>query len=257
MQWEKFWYRDFVDDTKTISPASRGLWISILCEMWGNGRVGQIEFTEDKLERIGGFTSKDENVKEKLVELWHNGICDMIDPDNNMIVNDFNLIEKRGVFIIRCRRLWKEEKERESHNLAQKKYESKNKPYNKMINSVLPNDAIEERRREDKKKEERKDLKEVLLKHEKTFSEAYPGINLQNETAKAQAWIESNPQNKKSNLKRFLNNWLSKAQDSINKYPPKEVKNILQPIKKFYCPNCKQENLKSSIFEQGCSICLK
>jgi hypothetical protein len=78
--------------------------------------------------------------------------------------------------------------------------------------------------RRDKKRIEKKLLKDILSEHEKTFCDAYPGINLQNETAKAQAWLDSNPKNKKSNLKRFLNNWFNRAQENINRFPAKEDK---------------------------------
>ena len=76
----------------------------------------------------------------------------------------------------------------------------------------------------EKEKEIEKELKDILQKHEKMFKAAYPGINLETETAKAQAWLNSNPKNKKSNLKRFLNNWFNRTQEKINLYPPKEEK---------------------------------
>jgi hypothetical protein len=67
-------------------------------------------------------------------------------------------------------------------------------------------------------------LEAVLLAHQEIFEKAYPGINLENETAKAKAWLESNPKNRKSNLKRFLNNWFNREQDRVNRFPPREEK---------------------------------
>lgn len=67
-------------------------------------------------------------------------------------------------------------------------------------------------------------LEAVLEANQRIFQEAYPGINLENETAKARAWLDSNPKNKKSNLRRFLNGWFNRAQDKINRFPPREDK---------------------------------
>ncbi len=46
------------------------------------------------------------------------------------------------------------------------------------------------------------------------WAEAYPAVDVRQEIAKAAAWLMSNPKNRKSDYPRFLNNWLSRAQDS-------------------------------------------
>lgn len=43
--------------------------------------------------------------------------------------------------------------------------------------------------------------------------ETYPAINVAGEIKKAAAWLDANPKNRKSDYKRFLNNWLCRAQD--------------------------------------------
>ena len=223
LQWEKFWYRDFSDDLKGISAGARGLWISILCEMWGNGRVGELIGDIKFFSRIAGCQN-DENIEDYLYELHNADIFDLIDPDTDLIENDLKKRLNDGLMKIRNRRLYREQKERKSHKLSQQKYEQKRRDDRKMMQNVSLNDRIEDRRKKIEDRRIEKDLKEVLLEHEKIYSEAYPALNLETETAKAQAWIESNPKNKKSNLKRFLNNWLSKAQDNLNKFPPREEK---------------------------------
>jgi hypothetical protein len=45
------------------------------------------------------------------------------------------------------------------------------------------------------------------------WTTAYPAINIDIELAKAAAWINANPDNKKSNYARFLNGWFQRAQD--------------------------------------------
>lgn len=42
---------------------------------------------------------------------------------------------------------------------------------------------------------------------------AYPAVSVEGELAKASAWLTANPKNRKSNNARFLNSWLSRAQD--------------------------------------------
>ncbi|MEY9435549.1 hypothetical protein [Bradyrhizobium elkanii] len=42
---------------------------------------------------------------------------------------------------------------------------------------------------------------------------AYPAIDVRAEIARAEAWLLANPKNRKSDLPRFLNNWLNRAQD--------------------------------------------
>ena len=42
---------------------------------------------------------------------------------------------------------------------------------------------------------------------------AFPAINIEQEMARAGAWLSSNPKNRKTDYLRYLNNWLSRAQD--------------------------------------------
>ena len=49
------------------------------------------------------------------------------------------------------------------------------------------------------------------------WGKAYPAIDVTIELNKASVWLIANPQNKKSNYARFLNNWLCKAQDKAPK----------------------------------------
>lgn len=45
------------------------------------------------------------------------------------------------------------------------------------------------------------------------LSKAYPAITVTTEIMKASAWLVANPKNVKKNVARFVNNWLSRAQD--------------------------------------------
>jgi hypothetical protein len=56
---------------------------------------------------------------------------------------------------------------------------------------------------------------EFLISQERIdqFAKAYPSINVLQEIERMKAWLISNPKNGKTNILRFVNNWLSKQQD--------------------------------------------
>lgn len=49
--------------------------------------------------------------------------------------------------------------------------------------------------------------------HMAVWKKAYPAIDIEIELQKAAAWLVSNPNNRKSQYGRFLNGWLTRAQD--------------------------------------------
>ena len=211
LPWMKFFPLDFMRDTRGLSPEAKGIWIDLICFMWNSETRGRITMEFSSLSRMVGCS--EECLNKSILEFISQNICEI-------------LTERNGFVTVISRRMKREEKDRENTRLRVDKHRQKrecNADVTPPCNGHVTPQKLEVR---SKKLEviKEKDLKEVLLKHKKTFSEAYPGIELDQETAKAQAWIESNPKNKKSNLKRFLNNWLSKAQDNTNKYPPKEDK---------------------------------
>ncbi len=59
---------------------------------------------------------------------------------------------------------------------------------------------------------------------------AYPAVNVQQEIAKAAAWLMSNTKNKKSDYPRFLNNWLSRAQDSARSVQGQHRQEKFDPV---------------------------
>lgn len=45
------------------------------------------------------------------------------------------------------------------------------------------------------------------------FKEKFPAVNVPAEILKMEAWLMSNPSNRKSNYEKFITNWLMRAQD--------------------------------------------
>jgi len=51
----------------------------------------------------------------------------------------------------------------------------------------------------------------------KIWAETYPGVDLRAEFMEMKSWLTSNPANRKTNLSRFINNWLKKSQDRASR----------------------------------------
>ena len=116
------------------------------------------------------------------------------------------------------RRMLKEEKERKSTRLRVQKFRNtKETPHcngditvpsssssststSKNINTIVW-DA------------EKKDFSGITTEDMQKWREAYPALEIQEQIYKAREWVKANPKNKKSNWKRFLINWFSRAQD--------------------------------------------
>lgn len=158
MQWEKFWYRDFMDDVRMCSPGARGVWISILSELWGNGRSGDLVADFSDFGRISGCQDSDEQIENYIGELWAKGVIDLIDPATNSEMTDETYKDKRkynGLITVRCRRLKKEERDKENNRMRQERFNQKRNN----------NGQITVQKKEDRRKkieEERKEIKAPL-----------------------------------------------------------------------------------------------
>ena len=60
----------------------------------------------------------------------------------------------------------------------------------------------------------------------KRYEDVYPGVDVRSELKKMNLWLDSNPANKKKNVKAFIARWLSKEQDKsrgAQPSPPKKT----------------------------------
>lgn len=57
------------------------------------------------------------------------------------------------------------------------------------------------------------------------WKENFPAINVDQELGSASAWLDANRKNRKSDVKRFLVNWLNRAQDRAPKVPNQQPPN--------------------------------
>ena len=101
----------------------------------------------------------------------------------------------------------------------------------------------------------------IQAEDRKLWSEAYPALNLDQEIAKAAAWVIANPKNKKSNWPRFLNNWLKASQDRApakgSEKPFLQAPKPKQPAMK--CDKCENyfEETVEYRSQQLCPGCMK
>ena len=49
----------------------------------------------------------------------------------------------------------------------------------------------------------------------KRYEDVYPGVDVRSELKKMNLWLDSNPANKKKNVKAFIARWLAKSQDRV------------------------------------------
>ncbi len=59
---------------------------------------------------------------------------------------------------------------------------------------------------------ENKTFEQITPEQIERWSAAYPAVNVEDELRRAAEWILANPNKRKSNWARFINNWLSRAQ---------------------------------------------
>ena len=199
-RWFKVWNSILTDPSFLITPLDNiGRWVLLGALISLHGKNGQLEIEEASFRQILRIEN-DNSYDNKL-------------PPKNIILRRGE--NDNGKIIVIMKNWHKYQKDSTGYKRLKEYRQRQN-------DNGLRGDKEETKKRKEKEKNKR--LKDVLLENEQTFREAYPAINLEIETAKAQAWLDSNPKNKKSNLKRFLNNWFNTAQDRINRFPSKEDK---------------------------------
>ena len=93
-----------------------------------------------------------------------------------------------------------------------------------------------------------------------SWRDKFKAVNVPAEIAKMEAWLDANPANHKSNYKRFIVNWLTRAQDRAPKVsieqrtgfqPPEDP---LDKADIYTCKKCKRQVKLSKRLYQGSTI---
>lgn len=95
----QFYPADWTRDTRALSPAAKGAWIDLLCEMHWSPDRGQISVDKAGLARIIGATV--DHTEALIRELLARGVCEISEDQD-------------GIVTVTNRRMRREEKERES-----------------------------------------------------------------------------------------------------------------------------------------------
>lgn len=92
-----------------------------------------------------------------------------------------------------------------------------------------------------------------------TWKEAYPNVDIQAQSAKAKAWLISNPSKAKKDFSKFMNNWLSRSMEmpgqvkahspttpKVNNYVCYQCEKMIQSEKDMHqikCTHCNEHSL--------------
>ncbi len=116
----QFYVRDWLSDPqlRQCSPATKGIWIDCLCYMWESPERGRLKVTKESLARMTGSTP------DEIVNFFQSVIfasfCDaeMTNADGEMTLTN--------------RRMYRDQKNKDSHKLRQARYVDRRKNDAKM-----------------------------------------------------------------------------------------------------------------------------
>jgi len=202
----QFYYKDFLFDLQGIcSLGSIGLWIIMLCRMWASPKRGMLlqvngsKFLSKGLAKITG--EEIEVIEEYIKELEDNQIFEYVDG------------------VITCRRMFKE------WSIQQKRIEAGRYGGLKISKSISKKVSKNKQTAEEEVEEESikvlsisfsfntKSWENISEEDLKGWKETYSACDIKIELLKMKEWLLSNPDKKKVRYRRFITNWLGRAQD--------------------------------------------
>lgn len=106
LPWFAFYPADYLTDTRHLSPASKGIWMDLICHLWRSPTRGTLHMNFDKLAQFLGVDNG--TLTDALLEFKIYNTCNVTEA------NDFVTIESR--------RMSREEKVRIGNRLRQTKH---------------------------------------------------------------------------------------------------------------------------------------
>ena len=120
----QFYPGDWVQDTSMLSMEARGAWIDLLCAMWRSKTRGMLTISLVGYRRL--LRTTEERALSVIVELVEMGICDCrVDGQN--VTNSADVTNCNGDVTLINRRMYNEEKERNSSRLRVAKHRATHK----------------------------------------------------------------------------------------------------------------------------------
>jgi hypothetical protein len=247
---------------RMASPATRGIWMDMLCFMRVSPQRGIVTGSVDDIARLVG-ASNDE-ILLFISEARKTNFCDIRICHDDVTQDVTQESQKSHAFVtIENRRMVREEKAKENARLRQQLRREKKDCHTKVtvstvVEEVIINNLTEET--EEKKKIifcwERFRFDNVTPDDLFLWRQTYPAIEIEAEIRKAEAWLKANPKNKKKNYERFVNNWLSRAQERAPARSSSQT--YTQPGKpkmKYRCDKC-DEMVDEVVDRRGMKVCI-
>lgn len=213
----QFYVKDWLSDPqlKMASHSTKGIWIDMLCFMWGAEVRGEISGAKCQIKKMVGADDADFDLF--VTEASALCFCYIVTDDNNKIT-------------IRNRRMYAEQKDKDDNRLRQARYRERCKDNKKVTppSSSASASASAKQKKKDLAEDDQKasstaanifynfethQWENIAEEKMAVWSRAYPAVNITACLNEMASWLESNPKNRKSDYPRFINNWLKKAQD--------------------------------------------
>lgn len=198
------WSRDLEEHPLEIE----GAWIRICCKLWWSETRGSLTRTIDQWAKILRVSQEDAKRIFDYINSWKIGEIS-VDPNGNLTVQS--------------RRMLRDEKDRVNNCLRQKRHYEKRKPNATPTGEPnIPSSSSSSEKKKSKKEIspngngivfDGSRFQGIPIHLLDKWREIGPGISVEQEIAKAEAWAMSNPKKRKSNWGKFITNWIIRAQD--------------------------------------------
>jgi hypothetical protein len=129
LPWMKLWFEDLDRDCGALSLAARGAWMWIIGDLYNKG--GERSLTLEQWSRV--IRSSVNQTASVLSELIVSNTCD---SNIENVTRDALSQNSDALIAIKCRRIYRETKERQQHAARQSKYRSKSKEANHQSGST-------------------------------------------------------------------------------------------------------------------------
>ncbi|MDD5062729.1 MAG: hypothetical protein PHN44_10670 [Candidatus Marinimicrobia bacterium] len=210
----QFYVRDWLSDPqlKMASHQSKGIWIDMLCYMWESPKRGELSGNDNDFCRLLGVDNSQLN--------------EFLNENDRLKFASVTI--SNGIITVQNRRMIRDEKERRNNALRQAKYKSNAKGNAEGNEKVTPPSSSSSsfKKKNNKKKSSPSQKIEFIDNHfqnipEDLFAkwkEVAPGIDIEGEIKKAELWLISHPDRKRSRYSVYLSNWMNKAQENFIRY---------------------------------------
>lgn len=165
---DQFYYGDWLRDVELqmSSSATRGIWMNALARMWFAEKKGELKGTEEKLARFLNATDVEFDVFLKEAE---------------MLLFCYLSRNGNGIITLRNRRMYREEKKRESNRLRQERFKKKPKSNGQGNARITPPSSSSSSSLLKKKENKERKSASLFVK----FWEAYPKKKSKGQAEKA------------------------------------------------------------------------